>query len=57
MAGDEPAPDDPATIIAAAQLGIALPAECVAGVRQNLAVLAAHWADLRRCIDADPSET
>ena len=38
---------DITTVLVARQLDMALPAECVAGVASNLAVLAAHWASLR----------
>lgn len=42
-----PLSDDLVTAIVASQLGMALPPECVPGVRDNLALLASHWENLR----------
>ena len=43
--GDRAGADDVETL--AARLGIALPAECVAGVRHHTRLLDRHWLDLR----------
>lgn len=45
--GTMPASDDLVTALVARQLDLALPAECIAGVGDNLALLASHWANLR----------
>lgn len=48
---DPPFDADTTARLIATQLGLVLPDACVPGVRQNLAVLAEHWASLRAALD------